>query len=699
MGIFDHLIERRTLAASDDFWYGSVSGGAPTNSGVKINDETAMRCATVYACVQVLAGSVMSLPVHLYRRLPDGGKERATNHPLHRLIHDDPHPRMTSPQFFETMMFHLALTGNHYSEKVLSKRGDLAMITPWNPHFTEVRESKSGAVEYVLKLPDGSEKVRPPETMLHIPALSWNGLTGLSPIAYSRETIGIAAAAEEFEARFFGSGTNMGHIMSPKEGIMLTQEQLDKFKEDLRKRYEGLGNSHKLLVAPVGMNISNVGIPPKDAEFLELRKFQKAEIASIFRVPLILLQEHEKNTSWGTGIEQMMIAFVTYTLRPWLVRIERSLNKQLLGENERERFFFEFLVDGLLRGDSKARSEYYSAALVNKWMTPNEVRSRDNLNPVEGGDEFNEPQNIYGGGGAQNQEKPKDTKSRSSYNSSGCQCGHEWWDHDRGHSACTIEGCGCKEAKESRADDTEYTGARQNIQRSYIRIISDSMSRVLRRERNDVLANAKKLLRRRGVSDLSEWISEFYVSHEEFTREQMEPAFESLAEAIGAEAMREIGQEWAWNDELRTWIAEYIAVFAANQAARSRGQLLALLEETDPAEVLNVFQTRFDEWDGDEEHPSRADKIARDHAVRLGQAFSAATWFGAGVAALVWRNTGAETCPYCKGLNGRRVSSGESFLSAGEDYKPKGAEAPLRPSTNVKNPPVHGGCDCILVPG
>jgi len=115
--------------------------------------------------------------------------------------------------------------------------------------------------------------------------------------------------------------------------------------------------------------------------------------------------------------------------------------------------------------------------------------------------------------------------------------------------------------------------------------------------------------------------------------------------------------------------------------------------------VLNVFQTRFDEWDGDEEHPSRADKIARDHAVRLGQAFSAAAWFAGGVATLVWRNTGAETCPYCVGLNGRRVSSGGSFLSAGEDYKPKGAEAPLRPSTNIKNPPAHGGCDCLLIPG
>ena len=510
--------------------------------------------------------------------------------------------------------------------------------------------------------------------------MAWDGVSGMSPISYARETIGLAVAAEEFGARLFSHGLNPGSIFTLPEGVRLDQEQTTKFIEDLIEKHAGLGRSHSGLVLPAGMGVDKVGISPEDSQFLETRKFQKAEIASIFRVPLHLIQEHEKSTTWGTGIEHINLGFVQYTLRPWLVRIEQTLNRKLLHGVDRQRYYFEFLVDAMLRGDQQARAEYYTAAIQNGWMSRNEVRQLENRNPVEGGDDFLVPMNMSVAG----EPPPEPPADEPDEQKSDCGCGHE-------HRA---------------EPDPELDHPRMSIQRSYRRVIRDAMARVIRREKNDILRAAEKQARRavRGEkrSDAIEaFIEEFYRDHEEFTREQIRPAFTALAEAIGGAAMREIQREWEWSGELETWVEEYIVAFANRHSNQSRGQLLMLLNELDEgASIPDALSQRFEEWEtGLDGGLSRDDKIAARESVRLGEGFARAAFFAAGVASLVWVATGSETCPYCRSLNGRRVSNGQMFLTAGQDFQPNGATEPLRPRSDIGHPPAHAGCDCILIPG
>ena len=702
MGILNRVFEARGDVKWNDLWSGSLNPFSipiKSSAGVPVDNETAMRCTSVYACVKVLGESVGSLPIHMLER-KDRGRDRATDHWGYNLMHRQTGPRTPARQWVETAVFHMVLSGNHYSVIDWNNAGGVTQLFPLNPNRVEIERAGPG-FRYKYQDTGGKEYVYDEAQMLHIPAFSWDGISGISPIGYNREMIGLAVATEEFGSRFFSSGTNMGTIYTQPEGARLTVDQTDKLTEDLQAKHAGLGKAHKALILPAGITAKNSGIPPNDAQWLDSRKLNKAEIASIFRVPLFMIQEHEKNTSWGTGIENMNLGFIQHTLRPWLVRIEQMLSLKLLNGNERDRFYFEFLPEALLRGDMKSSGEYFQVMLQNQVMTPNEVREKLNMNPLEGGDEVIKQENIFG----KSQDPPADENGQDGgqktedKSANPCDCGTSHGQDD-GHSL--------------RAEpDPELDSPRMSIQRSYRRVIRDAMSRVIRRERNDIMAAIPKQMRKklrkgetRTIGALEDFIAEFYRDHEEFTREAITPAFTALSEAIGAEAMRELGQSWEWNDELEEWLESYIGAFANRHSNQSRGQLLQMLEEleaegtTTPDEVVVAFGERFENWEaGIDGGLTRDDKIGARESVRLGNGFAAVAFFAAGVLTLVWRATGSETCPYCVSLNGRTVGRNDVFLTAGQAFQPKGADTPLNPISDVKHPPAHAGCDCIVMPG
>ena len=685
MGLLSRVLapERRTYSADDDFWY-TAAGGTQTAAGVQVSTDKAMRCATVFACVRILSESIGSVPCKLYRRLDNGGKELAIDHPLYSLVHDAPNADMSAMTFFETAMAHLTTQGNAYCPKTVNRKGAVVGLDLLSPMRVEIDRAKNGRPIYKVRNDDGQPAVFTDEEMVHIPGLAWDGLRGLSPIEYMRESIGLALATEEFGARYFSNGTNAGAILTLPDGMRQDNEQTKKFIEDFKRSYAGLGKSHNFLAVPAGMTYSNIGVPPDQAQFLETRRYQKADIASIFRVPLHLIQEHEKSTSWGTGIYQMTLGFVQYTLRPWAVRIEQALNRQLLGDSERGRYFFEFNLDALLRGDLDKQGAYFMTAIQNGWLSRNEVREIINKNPVDGGDEYLVPMNMTIAGAEPPPAAPP-APAQEPPQRSACDCGHD-------HAP----------ALPREAREIEKRSNRPAVERSYIRVIRDAMQRVIRRERNDILQSAGKLLRSRGTGDLERFIEEFYTGHQEFTLEQITPAFTALAEAVGASALREINQEWDWTPELQDWLEGYIRSFVARHSARSRQQLLDLIAAAiaEGEDVLEALTVRFDEWDTGVAAGSanRAEKIAAENSVRLGEGFAREAFFAAGVTSLIWVAVGSETCPYCRELDGRVVGREGSFLAGGEAFAPGGAD-PLVPSFNVMHPPAHAGCDCFVVPG
>lgn len=373
-------------------WLVEVLGGEKSKSGQSVTPENAMQCAAVNACVRVIAESVAQLPLILYRRTPDGGKVRATEHPLYAKLAVKPNGWQTSFEYREAQQVNLVLRGNAYS--FINRVGNrIHELIPIHPDRIEVEQLDDFTVQYVVKT--GEKKtVIPASEIHHVRGISTNGLTGLNPIHMAREAIGLSLATEEHGARLFQNGARPGAIIKrPKDAPGWSEEAAKRFLESFREAYSGENLSRTAMLED-GMEFQVVGMTSEDAQFLETRKYQRTEIASIFRVPPHMIGDLERATF--SNIEHQSLEFVMHSLMPWLRRWEQAISRDLLTEKERETYFAEFLVDGLLRGDIQTRYAAYTQAINSGFMSRNEVRLKENMNPADGLDEFLTPLNMTG---------------------------------------------------------------------------------------------------------------------------------------------------------------------------------------------------------------------------------------------------------------------------------------------------------------
>ncbi len=381
------LREATNIASSDNAGMSAIFSMQASKSGVQVTEESSMRLSAVYACVRILAESIASLPLKIYKRGPDGSKKEDRAHPLYRILHDISNDDQSSFEFRETIVTHLCLWGNAYIIKEYNNRGQLTglrPIEPWRVHVYEDKTRPKDFQKQYIVIDDEGQKVYFKYEIVHIKGLSLNGKKGLSPIAYAREAIGLGLAAEQFGNQYFGQGTNIGGTLESPNA--LSEQAYDRLKADLLAKRQGLDNSHSTMILEEGLKYSKTVIPPEDSQFIETRKFQLNEIARIFRVPPHMIMDLDKATF--SNIEHQGIQFVVYSLRPWLVRIEQAFFMQLFSENDRKDYFSEFDVDGLLRGDFKSRMEGYAIARQNGWMSANDILKKENMDPVEGGDVY-----------------------------------------------------------------------------------------------------------------------------------------------------------------------------------------------------------------------------------------------------------------------------------------------------------------------
>ncbi|AOV98924.1 phage portal protein [Dehalococcoides mccartyi] len=391
MGIFQGIFKARdkpnnSLGGSR---YSFLFGG--TTAGKPVNEHTAMQMTAVYSCVRILSETIAGLPLHVYRYNDTGGKEKSLQHPLYKLLHDEPNPEMTSFAFRETLMSHLLLWGNAYAQIIRNARGEVIALYPLMPNKMTVDRDSNGRLFYLYQrstddaptLGKDSQVYLGPSDVLHIPGLGFDGLVGYSPIAMAKNAVGLAIATEEYGAKFFANGAAPGGVLEHPGTIKDPQ----KVKESWNSAYQGSTNAHRVAVLEEGMKYQAIGISPEQAQFLETRKFQINEIARIFRIPPHMLADLEKSSF--SNIEQQSLEFVKYTLDPWVVRWEQSMCRALLMESEKPTVFIKFNVDGLLRGDYQSRMNGYATARQNGWMSANDIRELENLDriPVElGGD-------------------------------------------------------------------------------------------------------------------------------------------------------------------------------------------------------------------------------------------------------------------------------------------------------------------------
>ena len=355
-----------------------------SSSGAYVTPKTAIQMPIVYACVRVISETIASLPFCVYKESGDG-VEKAHEHPLYNVLHNEPNPEMSSFTWRETVMSHLLLWGNSYNQIIRNGRGDVTGLYPLNPEFMEVDRANDNSLFYTYTKTDGTKRILGTHDVLHIPALGFDGIIGYSPIALEKKAIGLGVAAEEYGSRVFENNAVPAGILT-HPGVV---KDASRIRDNWHSNYGGSRNAGKVAVLEEGMKFEAISMPNSEAQFLETRKFQVAEICRIFRMPPHMVGDLENATY--SNIENQSINFGVHTIRPWCVRIEQAMNRSLFKESEKSKYYVSLNMDGLMRGSYKERMEGYAIARQNGWMSTNDIRSLENMNPVpadEGGDAY-----------------------------------------------------------------------------------------------------------------------------------------------------------------------------------------------------------------------------------------------------------------------------------------------------------------------
>lgn len=360
-----------------------------SSSGTLVTARSAMQMTAVYACVRILAEAVAGLPLHLYRYRDDGGKEKAYDNNLYKLLHDEPNPEMSSFTFRETLMAQLLLWGNAYAQIIRNGKGEVVGLYPLMSERMKVDRDDAGNIVYIYnrygdepKKETGTVQLDPYH-VLHVPGLGYDGIVGYSPIAMVKNAIGMAISCEEYGASFYANGARPAGVLTTPNHI----NDIERLKESWAANYSGARNAGKVPILEEGLRYEPISINPQEAQFLETRRFQIGEIARIYRVPPHMVGDLEKASY--SSIEQQSMEFVRYTLDPWLCRWEQAMHRALFTEEQKSRYFFKFNVGGLLRGDYQSRMQGYAIARQNGWINADEIRELEDMDRLpdgQGGD-------------------------------------------------------------------------------------------------------------------------------------------------------------------------------------------------------------------------------------------------------------------------------------------------------------------------
>lgn len=637
MGFLDQIKRNKSGISNPAQWLIDMFNPM-ADSGVKVDEEKAMEHSAVYASVRIIAETIASLPLNVYAE-ENGEKNKAKNNYLYKLLHNKPNDIMTSFVWRETLVAHLLLWGNHYSKLELGNDGSIKSIWPLLPGKMQVK-LRNGRLYYIYNAREKGQQIFDQQEILHIPGLGFNGYVGKSVIKMAREAIGLGLSAEQFGAKFFSQGAQPGGIVEyPSQ---LSEKAYNRYKNDMREKYQGMGNAHKLMVLEEGMKYHQTGIPPDDAQFLETRKFQIEEIARIFRVPPHMLADLDRATF--SNIEQQSIDFVVNTIRPWLVRIEQSLNDKLISDRNNKNYI-KFVVEGLLRGDSESRAAYYKQMFEIGAMTINEIREKEDMNPLENGDKSFVPLNYM----------PLDDLGQQ-------------LDENR-----------------ARKKEKRSANSRRRLRQQYEGRIENAAEAVVKREVNKVRDLLNKEMK--NEQTFRDKIVAYYNDKfpEEY-RDRMAGVINTMADAISKEAASEIDLD---NVDIDKFKKNYLETISEQHAGYSRGQLLALMNQADNIdEAIELVDERLDDW-----QDKKASKIAKEQAVRVENAVAREV-FTYGGYKLVWETDG-DPCPICEEMEGKVVGMDDNFLNTNQSIQKEGGFSASGPKAHA---PLHEGCNCTISP-
>ena len=652
-----------TPLSAPNLWLTDWLGGQPTSAGPRISEANALTCGVLFAVVRVVAETMATVPLLLYRRKGARGRERARNHPLYRLLHDEPNPRMSAFTWREMISGHLETWGNSYTEIERAANGAVLALWPRRPDRIEIRE-RNGQLWYLLdEQPGKGPRAIPSRSMLHVPGLGYDGVRGYSPVALHREALGWNKGLEAFGAGWVGRGGRPSGILSYPGRLKPEAKQAIKSSWD--QQHQGPSRSGGVAVLEEGLSWTQVGLPPEDGQFIQSKRFSVEDVARIWRMQLHKIQSLDKATF--SNIEQQSIEHVTDTVLPRAARLEHEINRKLISRAERDTYFAEHLLAGLFRGDIKSRYDAYAVGRQWGWMSADDVRELENLNPLPRGqgDMYMVPLNMVPADQLAATDPPPPDPPPTDPPDDRRRGGHE----------------------------IRSQAHRRRIQRSMRRLFERVALGFTRQETDQVRKAVKRYVPNTALDDLREWLREYYgpERYQRAVAQALLPVLQTFAEQLAPVAADEISGDVPDNlDQLVRGYAENVAV---RHASSHRDQLLQLMEESPQDEMQAALDTRLDEWR--EKAPA---KIASRETVEAGGAIAKAVWISGGVQLLRWVGDG-ENCSLCEEMDGRVVGIEDGFLTHGDVIDPIDGTAPLVVRQNYGHPPLHQGCDCTIIPG
>jgi HK97 family phage portal protein len=541
MSLFRTLLgmpERREFSLSRWEWF--LDGGwAQSSTGEIITEDRAYTIPAVMACVRIIAETIGSLPLTLYQQTPDGGKKDAVDEDLYWLLKETPNSENTRMEFFETLSGHGAIRGNAFTEIVRNSRGYPLELNILHPDQVRVRR-KNGILIYEVYplMGQGTPRILFSDDIMHFRLFSSNGITGMSPIEFARNNFGLAISQEEHASKLFSNGAMPGGMLTTDNS--LRQDEREAAKQSWQAAHGGVKNAHKIAFLSGGIKWQQISMNAEDAQFLESRRFQLAEIARIFRVPLHLLQELERSTN--NNIEHQSIEFVVHTIRPWLVRWESAITRDLLTASQKRRgLFVKFNHDALLRGDTTTQSEAITKYVSGGIYSRNEAREILDRNPIEGGDEYLVPLNMEPVGKNQNDNATK---------------------------------------RDIIPAQNDAKIVQKRAKNAFRALIQDISERIVSKDVAAIRKNAKKLR----AKDFQDWMEKFFAEQQEFFRSQMTPLAQKVADGIGECDSREI--------------SKYIDQLSSNYHSGSLGDIQLAMDSCrnleDPEMLWSTFLVKLD---------------------------------------------------------------------------------------------------------
>lgn len=689
MTLFAELLgEKRALTGRDL----EVLAGAlddPSLTGVRVTPEKSISHSAVAQAAQVIASTAAMLPCILYERRGED-RERATGHRLYRTLHDRPNPEVNRGPFVRAQYLSKLLWGARYAEIELSAAGEPlwlwhlppSSVTPRriykrlgsgltsNPdEATPEDRRRGGSLFYeVAGTARGSVFLPASKVFAVVDHLSWDGITPVSRIRAVLEPIALGLAAQETASALMGNNATPGGVIKrPREAPPLSPMGERALLASFEKSHRGTRKSGRLAVLQEGAEFEAITLKPADAQLLEILNLSILQVAHVFNMPPYFLG-HQGASNTYSNVEAEWQKLITQTLQPHLTDDEQEIAAKLLTEAERPRFYAEHELKALLRGDSKTRAEIYKLFLESGTMTPNHVARAENLPPIpadQGGDTYRLALNFGPAGGLLDAE-PAGAEHRADP---------------------ALE---TRDGAEIRARNSAQ--ARQRLQAAYQRLFASAAARLVRRELARLAAILARTLEKGEPPEcfVAE-AEELYTELAPLASRELQPIFASYAELIQAEIAKEVGGDGEISAELERFVGSYTRRAVERQHQVSIERLRELADGEDP---LGAIVADLEEWP-----ESRPQQFGARETVRSGGAFARAAYVAAGIVTMRWFAVGT-SCPLCSSLHGRRVGAQQPFLATGDRVDPgEEGTAPLTASHPIFHPPLHGGCDCLVIAG